>query len=98
MGCAYREQDKDGRRTRVNVSMPSRLIIILFAIVTETAAWAVQVNAGTRFILVAENPIAVVRSTVALMFIQVYLKTSMCIVAMSGLLTLRHVVQSWLLT
>jgi hypothetical protein len=85
-----REQDKAGRRTRVNVSMPSRLMIILIAILTESAAWGVQVNAGTR-------PIAVVRSTVALMFIQVYLNDSMRIAAMLGLLTPRHVIQSWLL-
>eukprot|EP00802_Teleaulax_amphioxeia_P008100 Tamp_08108.p1 GENE.Tamp_08108~~Tamp_08108.p1 ORF type:complete len:688 (-),score=86.46 Tamp_08108:317-2224(-) len=65
-----REQDKAGRRTRVNVSMPSRIMIILIAILTESAAWGVQVNAGTRFILTAADPIAVVRSTVALMFIQ----------------------------
>lgn len=93
-----REQDKAGRRTRVNVSMPSRLMIILIAILTESAAWGVQVNAGTRFILTAADPIAVVRSTVALMFIQVYLNDSMRIAAMSGLLTPRHVIQSWLLT
>jgi hypothetical protein len=92
-----REQDKAGRRTRVNVSMPSRLMIILIAILTESAAWGVQVNAGTRFILTAADPIAVVRSTVALMFIQVYLNDSMRIAAMLGLLTPRHVIQSWLL-
>ena len=51
--------------------MSSRCLIAALAIVTEGAAWAVQFNAGARFILTATDPIAVVRSTVALMFIQV---------------------------
>lgn len=46
----------------------------MFAHACVTLCAAVQMNAGLRFILTAPNVIGVVRSTVALMFIQVCLK------------------------
>lgn len=69
--CLYADEERVGEATNETLrSLPERLFIFFFAVLSEMAMWGFLLYTGVMFILTAESPVLIVRSTVAITFIQ----------------------------